>query len=424
MPKIIGDSIQQFHETDEQKQTDQDNLQKNLKDYLKRIQCQTALEIQCHVNEGTFVETNAVRKFIANAEKFDVFVIYGSKGVGKTCSGLEILRQFGEGYNAVRWSKQTVLRRCNIVHSLEKMDGTYLMYDAFNQSYKFKHQMVYEAVAISYFDIDPDTVIDVLTFEFISEMTNVEDNADFVNLLLKESETCTISDETDLSYLDNTVKIKFNFCSALLLYLTRKHNVDNSITVTLYFIERLIKDGIDQILVSSCKKKTILLIFDYLCATEDVDTISAFIVQPLTEWGIDCNFNEFIYRAIDNEKNNTASFLLQYLSQEINLVELIMNLDAVKKPRVVSIASETFKISSSCSYRGTDVTELIKWLITNTPDNTFNINNIVITSASKNLVSLFNLVFAGNQPFDRKRKWCYLLCFSKRMGRGVNNSYG
>lgn len=39
IPKIIGDSIQQFHETDEQKQIDEKNLQDNLKNYLNRIKC-------------------------------------------------------------------------------------------------------------------------------------------------------------------------------------------------------------------------------------------------------------------------------------------------------------------------------------------------------------------------------------------------
>ncbi|CAC5395905.1 unnamed protein product [Mytilus coruscus] len=146
----------------------------------------------------------------------------------------------------------------------------------------------------------------------------LQNDAEFVNILLKESETCVIYDETDLSCLDNTKKVKFYFCSALLLYLTRKQNVDNSITMILSFLERIIKDGRDQNLVIACTK-TILSTFDYLCETfeiEEVDVKSALIIQTITKCEIDCNFNEFIHRAMDNEKDSTASFLLRIFITE------------------------------------------------------------------------------------------------------------
>ncbi|CAC5395906.1 unnamed protein product [Mytilus coruscus] len=382
IPKIIGESVEQFQETLGQNPTNQVFI------------CQTAFEIQSHVKERTYVETNAVRKCIKNAEKYDVFVIYGSEGTGKTRTGLEILRQFGsidQSYDLIKisileevkqvitdkgkivillddvfrtnycscesvksnnildllhsrrfagnlkliftidsairrsvkelfnshrlfqgryqmdltllqfcmtdpekeevlskfceykkiqiklnkperckdrildrktfyeitmtdpyigypkacflftsdiqnflqgarffkhtskslidkvntlsyktddlvlyatlvyillcdscitvdsiqvqkvadimqlcGSRQRFIPKCNIIYSLEKMDGKYLVYDAYDKSYQFKHQMVYEAVVLSYFDVDPDSVIYVLTFEFISEMVRLQ----------------------------------------------------------------------------------------------------------------------------------------------------------------------------------------------------------------------------------------------------------
>ncbi|XP_076085375.1 uncharacterized protein LOC143056177 [Mytilus galloprovincialis] len=59
------------------------------------------------------------------------------------------------------------------VQSMRNMEGKYVTNDSNVLKYRFKHQMIYEAVAISYFDVDPSSVISVLDYRCISGITRL-----------------------------------------------------------------------------------------------------------------------------------------------------------------------------------------------------------------------------------------------------------
>lgn len=58
----------------------------------------TRKEIEQHIREKTFLEMQAIRKFIEIHADKDVFLITGKPGIGKSKNGLDLLRQLGEKY--------------------------------------------------------------------------------------------------------------------------------------------------------------------------------------------------------------------------------------------------------------------------------------------------------------------------------------
>ncbi|CAG2192511.1 unnamed protein product [Mytilus edulis] len=73
----------------------QEQLMQRFNQALIKVKNQTHMAIDCHMQEETFVETNAVRKCVDWMDRKDVFIIIGGEGSGKSRIGLEILRQFG-----------------------------------------------------------------------------------------------------------------------------------------------------------------------------------------------------------------------------------------------------------------------------------------------------------------------------------------
>ncbi|CAG2208798.1 unnamed protein product [Mytilus edulis] len=87
-PKLMDDCIKKGYDYQEQ-------LMQRFNQALIKVKNQTHMAIDCHMEEETFVETNAVRKCVDWMDRKDVFVIIGGEGSGKSRIGLEILRQFG-----------------------------------------------------------------------------------------------------------------------------------------------------------------------------------------------------------------------------------------------------------------------------------------------------------------------------------------
>ncbi|CAG2229555.1 unnamed protein product [Mytilus edulis] len=56
----------------------------------------------------------------------------------------------------------------------EQIDGRFLKQDTQTMVYHFKHPMINEAIAISYFEVNPSAVISVLNFDFIIDLIRLE----------------------------------------------------------------------------------------------------------------------------------------------------------------------------------------------------------------------------------------------------------
>ncbi|XP_076085392.1 uncharacterized protein LOC143056197 [Mytilus galloprovincialis] len=88
IPKLMDEYVKKSYDYQEQ-------LMERFNQTLVKVKNQTHMEIDFHLKEQTFIETNAVRKCKEWMNKKDVFVIIGNEGSGKSRNGLEILRQFG-----------------------------------------------------------------------------------------------------------------------------------------------------------------------------------------------------------------------------------------------------------------------------------------------------------------------------------------
>lgn len=99
IPKLMDDSVQQISETvsDAVEKQITDNVRVTNQHYYQKS-VYTRHQMEWHLKEGTFVETNALRKCQKRFNKYNVFIISGSDGTGKSRIGIELLRKLGNHY--------------------------------------------------------------------------------------------------------------------------------------------------------------------------------------------------------------------------------------------------------------------------------------------------------------------------------------
>lgn len=322
------------------------------------------------------------------------------------------------------------------VQSMRNIDGKCVTYDSNVLKYHFKHQMIYEAVAISYFDVDSSSVISVLDYRCISGITRLpnfslneeepiliipkdmysnlakrlykilqteyktspfdfvqllcktkiflQDNTSFVKILLKEFVACKEFGDKEFYCLDLCDKVIFHFPAALLLYTTKAEVVHYSIVEILNTLQEDIKSARNNEIYEACSK-VLLAKVRFLIEQNEVDRMFELVSESITHCEIAFDFSSIILKAIENKNYITGKYALKRFSQKINIVELVMAVPEKQTSNFFVFMSKSFDIPI---YSGTNKIEMVKWLFERTTTNTFHLNSAVMTALSYKLESL------------------------------------
>ncbi|VDI02086.1 Hypothetical predicted protein [Mytilus galloprovincialis] len=329
----------------------------------------------------------------------------------------------------------------------EQMDGRLLKQDSQTMVYHFKHPMIYEALAISYFDVNPSEVKSVLNFDFIIESIKLEledwgqqetslviakemfgyltkrlftlfekdykmrsaefmktlcgssiilqNNPDFIGLLIKEFDNCTSQDTIGIQIEGKREQMSFNFPRALLWSLIEKHNVDKHISTVLYFIENDMKDEQNMEKVKA-SKKVVVTCFYYLCEKHNSDMKLDLIYGLINEYGIECNYDLSIQIALKNGNDTAVSFLLSHVSKEIDIVKLVFEVEHVEYiRRLCDSISKNLSIEYIDAYNKTDNLNI---LFKSLPLNLFNLRKSINTACTKLCKDLVTQILIDARP--------------------------
>ncbi|XP_052081353.1 uncharacterized protein LOC127719334 [Mytilus californianus] len=343
------------------------------------------------------------------------------------------------------------LFNCKIKKIAEQMEDHFLKQNTQTLVYHFKHPMIYEALAISYFEVNPSAVISVLKFDFIIDLIRLEkddwgqkeisliitkelfvyltkrlftifekdykmrsaefiktlcsssiilqNNPDFIGPLFKQFDNCTSQDTIDIHIEGRRDTMSFNFPRALLWFLIQKHNVDKPIATVLHFIENDMKDEQNMEKVKA-SKRVVVACFYYLCETDNSDMKLELIYGLIKEYGIECSYDYSIQIALKNGNDTAVSFLLCQVSKEIDIVKLVLEVEHVEDiRRLCELISTNLSIECIDTYNKTDILNI---LIRSFPQNFFNLRESINTACSKLCKNLVTGILsdARNLTFD------------------------
>ncbi|CAC5404586.1 unnamed protein product [Mytilus coruscus] len=290
----------------------------------------------------------------------------------------------------------------------EQMDGRFLKQNAQTMIYHFKHPVIYEAVAISYFEVNPSEVISVLNFDFIISSIKLEfdvlgkqeidliitkelfryltnrlftifekdykmrsaefinklccskiilhNNPTFISILMEEFNNCTSEDTIEIQIEGKTDQMSFHLSSSFLWNLIQRHDVDKQIATVLNFIENEIKDNqrIDRVIAS---KKAVLASFYYLCEFDNSDMKFELLYGVIIDCGLDCSYDYSMHKAMPNGNYSAVSFLLSNFTTEIDITEFVFEIEDIRK--LWELISQTFHIELFNSENRTDILEIL-----------------------------------------------------------------
>ncbi|CAC5404550.1 unnamed protein product [Mytilus coruscus] len=329
----------------------------------------------------------------------------------------------------------------------EQMDGRFLKQDTQTMVYHFKHPMIYEALAISYYEVNPSEVISVLNFDFIIDLIKLEfedfgkqeisliiakemfgyltkrlftlfeknyimrsaefiktlcgssiilqNNPDFIGLLIKEFNNCTSQDTISIRIEGRRDQMSFHFPRALLWSLIQKQNVDKHIATVLHFIENDIKDEQNLEKVKACKK-VIVACFYYLCETDNSDMKLELIYGLIKEYGIECNYDFSIQIALKDGNDPAVIFLLSHESKEIDIVDLVFEVEHEEDiRRLCDLLSANLSIECIDTYNKTDI---LKILFRSLPLNLFNLRKSIKTACIRLCKDLVTEILIDARP--------------------------
>ncbi|CAG2208807.1 unnamed protein product [Mytilus edulis] len=314
--------------------------------------------------------------------------------------------------------------------------------------YHFKHPMINEAIAISYFEVNPSAVISVLNFDFIIDLIRLErddlekqkislivakdmfgyltkrlfilfekyykmrsaefmktlcgssiilqNNPDFIGPLFKQFNNCTSQDTIGIQIEDRHEHVSFHFPRALLWFLIQKHNVDKPIATVLHFIENDMKDEQNMEKVKA-SKTIVVACFYYSCDTNNSDMKIELCYGLINEYDIECNYDYSIQIALKNGNDTAVSFLLSHVSKEIDIVKLVLEVEHVEDIRRLCDLIST-NLSIECIDTD-DKTDILKILIRSVPQNFFNLRESINTACSKLCKDLVTGILSDDQNF-------------------------
>ncbi|XP_063410460.1 uncharacterized protein LOC134693550 [Mytilus trossulus] len=311
----------------------------------------------------------------------------------------------------------------------EQMNGRFLKQDPQTMVYYFKHTMIYEAIAISYYEVNPSEVISVLNFDFIIDLIQLEfenfgkqkigliiaknmfehlakrllalfekeyimrsaefiktlcdseiilqNNPVFIGFLTEEFNNCTPQDTIDIHIEGKHDQMPFHFPRALLWFLIQKHNVDKHIATVLHFIENDIK--VEQYLEKfKASKKVVVACFYYLCETDNSDMKLELIYGLINEYKIECNYDYSIQIALKNGNDSAVSFLLGHVPTEIDIVDLVLEVEQEEDiTRLCDLLSTNLSLECIDTYNKIDN---LKILFRSLPLNLFNLRKFIKTA--------------------------------------------
>ncbi|VDI58703.1 Hypothetical predicted protein [Mytilus galloprovincialis] len=316
---------------------------------------------------------------------------------------------------------------------IDQMNGRFLKQNSHTLVYHFKHPMIYEALAISYFEVNPSEVISVLNFdliigsvnlfanfgkqeisliiaedlfgnltkrlftifekdykmrsaEFIKKLCSssiiVQNNPTFIGLLMEEFNNCTSKDIIEIQIEGKTDQISFFLSSSLLWNLIQQHDVDKPIATVLNFIEHDIKDKqhINRILAS---KKAVLASFYYLCENDDSDLKLELIYGLIENCGLECCYDYSIQKAMTNGNYSAVSFLFSKFPTEIDITEFVFEIEDIRK--LWELISHTFHIELFNNESRTNILEI---LFRSLSPNLFNFRKSINTACNRHCKDL------------------------------------
>ncbi|CAG2189095.1 unnamed protein product [Mytilus edulis] len=385
---------------------------------------QTHMEIDCHMEEQTFVETNAVRKCKEWMNKKDVFVIIGNEGSGKSRIGLEILRQFGKTEEDFDLLKLTNIQQVKDIITDERKTAV-LIDDAFS-SKQSSNDILNNCHALDLlnarkckgnvkiiFTVDSSKMN---SFEYLLVSHRLFQNNCKIDLnsqrfCISEDEKSKLlfkfckkhgiritwnssPDTEDFSLDGRTVyeiaktdpfigypKLCFMFTSSKSFY-SSNQGVDKSIATVLNFIENDIKDQqhINRVLAS---KKAVLASFYYLCEKDDSDLKLELIYGLIENCGLECCYDYSIQKAMTNGNYSAVSFLFSKFTTEIDITEFVFEIEDISK--LWELISHTFHIELFNNESRTNILEI---LFRSLSPNLFNFRKSINTACNRHCKDL------------------------------------
>ncbi|CAG2229556.1 unnamed protein product [Mytilus edulis] len=208
----------------------------------------------------------------------------------------------------------------------------------------------------------------------------LQNNPDFLGLLIKEFDNCTSQDTIGIQIEDRHEQMSFYFPRALLWFLIQKHNVDKPIATVLHFIENDMKDEQNMEKVKA-SKTIVVACFYYSCDTNNSDMKIELCYGLINEYDIECNYDYSIQIALKKGNDTAVSFLLNQVSKEIDIVKLVLEVEHVEDIRRLCDLIST-NLSIEC-IDADNKTDILKILIRSLPLNFFNLRKSINTACSK-----------------------------------------